>query len=162
MIRRVFAFAIDMSLTLGVDSDLRPGWIDVLTHLSALPTTQGLPPHANLTVLNNAEDNTTASTPRPDSNPEAVYPIWPCGLVSIHSPHNLTQLGLNTITVYTGGWIQGNALPIFHSAAVRVGYPASLVMGWVEAETECLSPAQPRLCSAWWGAGDERYHHGCE
>jgi len=70
-----------------------------------------------------------------------VYPAWPCSLISIHSPANLTQLMFNTIAWYSGGWTQGNALPIFHPAAVRVGYPSSLVMrGWQQRLAGCLNP----------------------
>ena len=118
-----------------------------------MPTTHGLPPFANLTVFNNAEDNTTDSTPRPDSNPLAVYPIWPCELMSMHSPAEQVHVGLNTITVYTGGWVNGNALPIFHPVAVRVGYPADLVMaGWTARLDVCL---QPNLVCTQRGGGIE-------
>ena len=139
LVRRVLQWSIQMSTERDVDPDLRAEWTEQLTHLSPLPTTVALKPYTNLTVFNLAEDNTTASTPRADSNPLAVYPIWPAELLSIHSPADAALIALNTVHIYTGGWTQGNALPIFHPAAVRIGYPASDVLtGWMARLQSCM------------------------
>ena len=139
MIRRVLQWMIQTAAERNIDPDLRAQWTEQLTHLSQLPTTAALPPYSNLTIFNLAEDNSSDSTPRPDSNPLAVYPIWPAELLSIHSPVPAARLALNTIRIYSGGWTQPNALPIFHPAAVRIGYPASDVLdGWTARLQGCL------------------------
>ena len=139
LIRRVLSWMIATSSLKNIDPDLRSQWLEQVEHLSALPTTAGRPPFSNLTIFNAAEDNTTASTPRPNDNPLAVYPIWPAGLFSIHSNTTLATVALNTVRIYTGGWTQPNALPVFHPAAVRIGYPASDVLaGWAARVKVCL------------------------
>ena len=137
----MLSWLIASSVSRGIDADLRSQWLEQVEHLSALPTTSGRPPFADLAIFNAAEDNSTSSTPRPDDNPLAVYPIWPAGLLSIHSNSTLATVALNTVRIYTGGWTQPNALPVFQPAAVRIGYPASdIVAGWAARVEVCLLP----------------------
>ena len=139
LIQRVVQWMIDTSTALHIDEDVRAVWLDLLTHLSVLPV---VTPHDfPYPIFAYAESNTSDSTPSPNDNPLAVYAIWPSGLISIHSDANVTSIALNTIRYYTGGWTQGNALPVFMPAAVRVGYPVSLVMqGWKDRLTACMEP----------------------
>lgn len=87
-VRATFQGLIDMSTELGVDASRRPGWQDILDHLSNYPTTQ----RSGLTVFLSAAD----SNPNGRGWTNADWAIWPAGQIGLGKDPQLLAIARNT------------------------------------------------------------------
>jgi hypothetical protein len=128
MIRRTMSALVSLSQYLQSNLSALPMWADMTQRLSVLPVGVATVNGVQATVLLDAEDPTGNSVAH--SYTQNIWGIFPAQCVGMHSHPFLVMAALNSIT--KAGWGQGNEFGWIFSAAVRVGYPTSLLLsGWL-------------------------------
>ncbi|WBB59689.1 hypothetical protein O7599_29685 [Streptomyces sp. WMMC500] len=129
LVNLLFRGLVDISATLGQDSELRDTWQHILTHLSDLPT-------MTLDGKRVLRETEVGSDFHNDGNDIVAQPIFPGNMIGLDSDPDRIQTARNTIDALTNAWHGGNAPATFYAAAARVGYdPAKILANLHEEAT---------------------------
>ncbi|UKJ08316.1 glycosyl hydrolase family 95 catalytic domain-containing protein [Solitalea lacus] len=119
LVPMVFSTAIDMSILLNTDKDLRSDWQFKMNHVAKFSTQI----RNGKTVFRYSERGTDWW---PD-NTLGIQHIYPAGLIGLESDSTTLQIAKNTIDELHR-WKDFNGTNSFYPAAVRVGYNADSIL----------------------------------
>ncbi|AOW10317.1 glycosyl hydrolase family 95 catalytic domain-containing protein [Flavobacterium gilvum] len=119
LVPMVLKTAIDMSVLLGVDGDLRSDWKDKADHISKY-TTQV---RNGKTVFRYSEKGTDWW----NDNTLGIQQIYPAGQIGLDSDPKLLEIAHNTIDEMHR-WKDFNGSNSFFPAAVRIGYDSETIL----------------------------------
>ena len=134
-IRRVLTFLIDGSKTLGVDAALRPGWQDVLDHLTPYPT--GTMNGLEVILLASQINNSTKGNALLNKNDQPINlegVVHPSDNLAIGGDARLLQLVHNTLE-WVDPFLPGsrgsslNGFPKTFTIAARAGWDPEDLIG---------------------------------
>jgi hypothetical protein len=115
---------IDMSKALGIENKHQNKWQHILDHLPPFPLTE----RNGKTMFDVCE---TGLTKLEEVNMCCIQHIFPCGAITLSSPKELIQAGINTIK-YKDLWDQNNSFSTIFAAAARIGYPPEIILEKIE------------------------------
>ena len=127
-----------MSTALGVDSDRREKWQDILENLSPIPTME----YNGKTVFKEAENREEIATYGLGDNPVNLQGIFPGDNVGLGSDKELLETALNSLDIMNS-WNQGNAFANIFVMGARVGWPAQDLMNKMKSRISSIR--QPNL-----------------
>jgi hypothetical protein len=119
LVPMVLQTAIDMSILLGVDQDLRYDWKEKKERIAAYSV-----------QLRNGKEvfrYSEKGTDWVDGNTLGIQHIYPAGQIGLNSDSTLLQLARNTIAEMQR-WNDQNGSNSFFPAAVRIGYNADTIL----------------------------------
>lgn len=119
LVPMVLKTAIDMSVLLGVDANLRNDWQEKTDHLSSYPLQQ----RNGKTVFRYSEKGTAWW----NDNTLGIQHIYPAGQIGLNSDPQLLEVARNTIAEMNR-WKDFNGSNSFFPAAVRVEYNADTIL----------------------------------
>lgn len=119
LVRNLMRTVIDMSTLLNTDRDRHAKWNHILTHLSPYPTQ----------IENDIEffRYTEKGMSWNNGNTLGIQHIYPAGEIGLESDSRLLLISHNTINKMQR-WHDYNGSNSFFPAAVRVGYPADVIL----------------------------------
>ncbi len=120
LLRQFFRGLIEISSELGLDADRHEKWQHILDHLSPYATME----KEGRTVFR-LNDPGLAWVGNAFM---AIYPVWPCGEISLGSDPDLLRIARDTHDV-KDRWIDDNGFPVYYPAAVRLGVDPDVILG---------------------------------
>ncbi|MCU7552210.1 hypothetical protein OCK74_24035 [Chitinophagaceae bacterium LB-8] len=119
LVPMVLKTAIDMSVLLGVDSDLRGDWQEKSDHVANYT----MQVRNGKTVFRYSEKGTDWW----QDNTLGIQHIYPAGQIGLNSDPKLLEIASNTISEMNR-WQDNNGSNSFFPAAVRIGYNADTIL----------------------------------
>jgi autotransporter-associated beta strand protein len=136
-VRLVMKLATDMSTALGTDETRHAKWADIVTRLSAYPTTTlgQLPSNYWPSHISHSTENdslpifryTEVGTPWWGDNTVGIQHIYPGAGIGLDSPPEVVQRSRNQVYALNR-WVDNNGMNSFYVAAARVGYDPATIL----------------------------------
>jgi dienelactone hydrolase len=144
LVRALFKNILSMSAELGVDTDKRAKWQDILDKLSAFP----LQERHGKTVFRYSEKGMDWC----DGNTLGIQHIFPSGAIGLDSDPKLLEISRNMIDAMHR-WTDNNGFSSWYSACARVGYDPERILEGLR--HECSRQSAPNLLLQYGGGGIE-------
>jgi len=123
LLRRLYASAIEASITLGRDGDRRDKWRDIVARMSDYPTAQV----DGKRCFKECENDVRITLHGPGDNPCLLQFIMPGNQISLDSPPQMLETARNTLAYLNSdpkrqSWNEGDAFAQIFAYAARSGW----------------------------------------
>ncbi len=131
LVRLVFQTAIDMSIEIQRDGDLREKWTLILKNMADYP----LQKKKGKIIFRYTEEGPAWF----DSNTIGIHHIYPAGQIGLESDPKLLEIAKNTMDIMNR-WTDFNGSNSFFPAAVRIGYDPKEILKQLHKYIENTDP----------------------